>query len=78
SLTEGLNEKSYRKIIEKVINNLPKLEEWHDKETLDKFGFSSWSECLLKIHNFNNKDIKNNKYIRRLAFDEIISNLIVL
>ena len=23
SLTEGLNEKSYRKIIEKVINNLP-------------------------------------------------------
>ena len=25
SLTEGLNEKSYRKIIEKVINNLPEF-----------------------------------------------------
>ena len=78
SLTEGLNEKSYRKIIEKVINNLPILEEWHDKETLNKFGFSSWNESLLKIHNFDNKDIVNNKYVRRLAFDEILSNLIAL
>ncbi len=78
SLTEGLNEKSYRKIIEKVIKNLPKLEEWHDKEVLEKFGFSSWNESLIKIHNFDNVDNTNNKYIRRLALDEILSNLIVL
>ena len=78
SLTEGLNEKSYRKIIEKVINNLPNLEEWHDKEILKKFGFKSWNESILKIHNFENTDKVNNKYIRRLAFDEILSNLIVL
>jgi len=78
SLTEGLNEKSYRKIIEKVINNLPNLEEWHDKEILKKFGFKSWNESVLKIHNFENTDKVNNKYIRRLAFDEILSNLIVL
>ena len=78
SLTEGLNEKSYRKIIEKVINNLPNLEEWHDKEILKKFGFKSWNESILKIHNFQNTDRDNNKYIRRLAFDEILSNLIVL
>ena len=78
SLTEGLNEKSYRKIIEKVINNLPDLEEWHDKEILKKFGFKSWNESVLKIHNFENTDKVNNKYIRRLALDEILSNLIVL
>ena len=78
SLTEGLNEKSYRKIIEKVIINLPKLEEWYDKEILKKFGFSSWNESLTKIHNFDNADKVNNKYIRRLALDEILSNLIVL
>tara|TARA_B100001057_G_C22840419_1_gene946859 strand:+ start:44 stop:2101 length:2058 start_codon:yes stop_codon:yes gene_type:complete len=78
SLTEGLNEKSYRKIIEKVINNLPNLDEWHDEEILKQFGFSSWKESLLKIHNFDNSDKINNKYIRRLALDEIISNLIVL
>ncbi len=78
SLTEGLNEKSYRKIIEKVINNLPHLDEWHDNEVLKKFGFRSWNESLLKIHNFENADKVNNIYIRRLALDEILSNLIVL
>ncbi len=78
SLTEGLNEKSYRKIIEKVINNLPYLEEWHDKEIMKTFGFSSWNESILKIHNFNTDDAVNNKYIRRIALDEILSNLIVL
>ena len=78
SLTEGLNEKSYRKIIEKVISNLPDLEEWYDKEVLKKFGFKSWNESVLKIHNFENIDKVNNKYIRRLALDEILSNLIVL
>ncbi len=78
SLTDGLNEKSYRKIIEKVINNLPSIEEWYDENVLKRFGFSSWNESLLKIHNFENDDQVNNKYIRRLALDEIISNLIVL
>ena len=78
SLTEGLNEKSYRKIIEKVINNLPNLDEWHDKEIMKKFGFSSWNESILKIHNFDNDDAINNKYVRRIALDEILSNLIVL
>ena len=61
SLTEGLNEKSYRKIIEKVINNLPNLEEWHDKDILEKFGFCSWNESIVKIHNLNNSDVENNK-----------------
>ena len=45
---------------------------------LKRFGFSSWHESLLKIHNFDNDDQVNNKYIRRLALDEILSNLIVL
>ena len=35
SLTEGLNEKSYRKIIEKSNFNLPDLDEWHDKKILE-------------------------------------------
>ncbi len=77
SLTEGLNEKSYRKIIEKVINNIPDLEEWHDQKVLDKFGFSSWKNSIEKMHSTENNN-SDNKYARRLALDEIISNLIVL
>ncbi len=78
SLTEGLNEKSYRKIIENVINNLPDLEEWHDKQILKKFGFSSWKESLIKLHTSNAENKSNSQYLRRLALDEILSNLIVL
>ena len=33
---------------------------------------------LLKIHSFENDHQVNNKYVRRLALDEILSNLIVL
>ncbi len=78
SLTDGLNEKSYRKIIENVIFNLPEVEEWHDKKIIQKFGFKSWKESILKIHNPEKNIDLNNKYFRRLAFDEIISNLLVL
>ena len=78
SLTEGLNEKSYRKIIENVINNLPDLNEWLDKDMVKKLGFSSWKESLLKLHNPKTIYNSNSKYLRRLAFDEILSNLIVL
>ena len=78
SLTEGLNEKSYRKIIENVISNLPDLDEWLDRETIEKFGFRSWKHSLSKVHNFEKHNFSNNIYIRRLAFDEILSNLIVL
>ena len=78
SLTEGISDKSYRKIIEKVISNLPDLKEWYSDEVLKRFNFSSWKDSLKKIHNFETKNDINNKYFRRIAFDEIISNLIVL
>ena len=45
---------------------------------MKRFNFSSWKESLKKIHNFETKNDINNKYFRRIAFDEIISNLIVL
>ena len=45
---------------------------------MKKFGFCSWNESILQIHNYNINNSENNKYIRRLALDEILSNLIVL
>ena len=38
SLTEGLNEKKYNIIINKVLENLPNLDEWLDKDVLKKFS----------------------------------------
>ncbi len=77
SLTDGLNEKTFRKIIENVINNLPDLDEWYGPEIIKKFGFSSWKKSIQMVHSAkNNKN--NSTYLKRLALDEIISNLLVL
>ncbi len=78
SLTEGLTEKSYRNIIEQVLINLPNYSEWYDKNTLKKFGFHSWKKSVTKLHNVEKDNFQNNIYYRRLALDEIVSNLIVL
>ena len=78
SLTEGINEKMYRKIISQVIAQLPDLDEWHDQNTIDKFKFHSWKESVMKLHlNFDPNDY-NSIYYKRLAFDEIISHLLII
>ena len=38
SLTEGLTEKIYRKLIEQVLERITDLEEWHSKDILKKIG----------------------------------------
>ena len=38
SLTEGISEKLYNKIIKQIIDKLPILAEWHSSEILDKFN----------------------------------------
>ena len=78
SLTEGITEKMYRKIIEQVLINIPDIEEWHDKIFLNKMKFPQWKESILSMHqNQKEKDINSN-FFRRLAFDEVLSHLLVL
>lgn len=78
SLTEGLTEKSYRKIIEQVLSNLPEINEWYDQDFLKKMNFLDWKSSLLKMHkDINKEDVHSNVY-RRLAYDEIFSHLLVL
>ncbi len=78
SLTEGLNEKSYRKIIDEVLKNLPNIQEWYTEEFLKDMSFSDWKSSIIKIHTSkNDKDLNSNSY-RRLAYDEIFSNLLII
>ena len=44
SLTEGLSEKVYSKIIKKVFDKMPQIEEWHDKNIIKKMNFLSWKD----------------------------------
>ncbi len=77
SLTEGLTEKIYLKLIEQVLNKITNLNEWHNNETLMKIGNVSWNQSIEQLHKKKISDF-NSKYYRRLAYDEILSNLLVL
>jgi len=77
SLTEGLTEKIYRKIIEQVLKQINDLNEWHTKKILQKIGNVGWKESIIKLHEKSEKKL-NSKYYKRLAYDEILSNQIVL
>jgi len=76
SLTEGLSEKVYSKIIEKVFNRIPDIKEWHDKEFIKKMNFLSWKESIKKLHESHVKKDLNSNYLKRLAYDEIYANLL--
>ncbi len=77
SLTEGLTEKIYRRLIDQVLNNITNIKEWHNDETLKKIGNVGWSKSILYTHGSQKSDF-NSKFFRRLAYDEILANLLVL
>ena len=78
SLTEGLNEKNYRKLILQVLDKIENNFEWHDNAFLKNNKFNKLKKTFLNLHNPKNKiDIFSNDY-RRLAFDEIFANFLVL
>ena len=77
SLTEGLTEKAYRKLIDQVLKKISGITEWHNDEILKKIGNVSWSKSIFYTHENKENDI-NSKFHRRLAYDEILANLLVL
>ncbi len=78
SLTEGLTEKSYRKIIEEVLKNLPDINEWHNESFLKIMKFPKWKDSILDLHKPNGEREINSNSFRRLAFDEILSHMLIL
>ena len=78
SLTKGINEKKYRMISEQVINNLPYVEEWIENSILKKNNFLNWKENIIALHKTKDSQNKLSNSYKRLVFDEIIANLIIL
>ena len=76
SLTDGLSEIKYRKILKQVLENIPDLDEWLNEELLKKFNNISWKNAILELHKPENFK-KKGKFLSRLIFDEIISNLLI-
>ena len=78
NLTKGINEKKYRNISEQVINNLPKIDDWLDKNFIKENKLTNWNESIIKLH--TSRDGKNNqsKSFRRIVFDELCANFLTL
>ena len=77
SLTEGISEKVYNNIINQILKNLPKLEEWHNQKILKKFNYISWNEAIVKLHLPENVGNYKSDFYERLAYDEILSSFLV-
>jgi len=77
SLTEGITEKTYNKIINQILKNLPLLNEWHDEEILKKFNNESWNDAIIKLHDPTNIDNHKASFYKRLAYDEILASFLV-
>ncbi|MDC1146585.1 ATP-dependent DNA helicase RecG [Candidatus Pelagibacter sp.] len=77
SLTEGIKEKTYNKIINQILKNLPTLEEWHDKEILKTFNNESWNDSIIKLHDPSNIENYKSNFYKRLAYDEILASFLV-
>ena len=77
SLTDGITEKIYNKIINQILKNLPTLDEWHNKSILKKFDNESWNSSIIKLHDPKNIDNYKSYFYKRLAYDEILASFLV-
>ena len=77
SLTDGISEKVYNRIIKQIIEDLPKLDEWHSKSILEKFENITWNESIKQLHKPENIGNYKKNFYQRLAYDEIFSTFLV-
>jgi ATP-dependent DNA helicase RecG len=77
SLTDGISEKVYNKIINQILVNIPKLEEWHEQDILKKFDNISWNNSIMELHKPVNVGKYKSNFYKRLAFDEILASFLV-
>ncbi len=78
NLTKGINEKKYRSISEKIINNIPLIEDWLDQNFIRDNNLIGWNESIKNLHTSTDaKNFQSNSY-RRLVFDELCANFLTL
>ena len=77
SLTEGISQNIYNKIINQILLNLPDLKEWHKQHICRKFDNISWNEAIKELHKAENIGQYSKNFYQRLAFDEIFSFFLV-
>ena len=77
SLTDGISEKVYNKIIKQILSKIPILNEWHDNKILSFFENESWNNSIIKLHDPKNIGNAKSSFYKRLAYDEILASFLV-
>ncbi len=78
SLTDGLTEKIYRKLIQNTLEKIKGNEDWHASSFLKKNKFNKIKKTFENLHGPKNKISIDSKDYKRIAYDEIFSNLLML
>ena len=77
SLTDGISQKVYNKIINQILENLPNFNEWHNSQISKKFNHISWNQAIKELHKAENIGKFSENFYQRLIFDEIFSYFLV-
>ncbi len=78
NLTKGVNEKKYRSISEQVINNIPKIDDWLEEKFIKENNLLNWNTSIDKLHKSTESKNNNSKSYRRIVFDELCANFLIL
>ena len=79
SSISGISDKTLQRIFSDEAKKIEEFDDWHETSFLKKMNWLSWSESIKRIHNpEETEDVsKNSLYYERLAYDEILSNLLI-
>ena len=77
SLTDGISETVYNKIINQILKKIPILPEWLNSNIAQKFNNETWNNSIIKLHDSKNIGNFNSDFYRRLAFDEILASFLI-
>ena len=78
NLTKGINEKKYRIISDQVIDNIPKINDWLDENYIKKNNLLNWNKSIINLHKTKEGRDNRSKSFKRLVFDEICANFLIL
>ncbi len=79
-LTAGLSGKVMTRAVKSVLDGIPDLPEWQDKEFMKKQGFIDWKNSMIKAHHPQKSSdlFLDDKFRMRLAYDELLANQLAL
>ncbi|OFW95601.1 MAG: hypothetical protein A2977_01360, partial [Alphaproteobacteria bacterium RIFCSPLOWO2_01_FULL_45_8] len=80
SLTAGISQNSYRKILKGALSRLPDLPEWLPDSVLTKHQWPAWKDAMLRGHHPTEESdvLPSAPHRERLAFDELLAYQISL